>query len=95
LKKTPLTKKNHKSIADRLQVESDQIGTNAAKNFLNLGDLNLPTKITQLNDRIAEVRLICESCGEQIGTLLMRTIEAEAQRNTKVVCQNCRKVDAE
>jgi hypothetical protein len=52
---------------------------------------SLPIEITQSSGNVAEVRFVCDSCKEMIGTRLMLRKEAEAQMKTKVICQKCRK----
>jgi len=52
----------------------------------------LPAEITQANGRVAEVRLVCDNCGQLIGTSLMPKSQAEDQVASQVVCQHCREV---
>jgi hypothetical protein len=52
--------------------------------------LALPTNITQFNERVAEVRLICDQCGTLIGISLMKKKQADAQKNGRVICQSCK-----
>lgn len=49
----------------------------------------MPTEITQCNERVAEVRLTCDYCGNLIGTRLMLRKEAEELKNKKQTCSQC------
>ena len=44
----------------------------------------------QSNGRVSEVRIVCDQCGNIVGTSLLPTAEAEAQRKQKAICQQCK-----
>ncbi|MFB3890152.1 MAG: hypothetical protein ACE14S_11725 [Candidatus Bathyarchaeia archaeon] len=50
----------------------------------------MPAEITQSNAHAAEVRFVCDECGEMIGTQLMLREKAEAQIGKRVICRRCR-----
>jgi hypothetical protein len=50
----------------------------------------VPAEITQANSHVAEVRFICDSCGEVIGTRIMLKTEADAEIEKKVICLQCK-----
>ncbi len=49
----------------------------------------MPIEITQSNDRIAEVTLICDCCGKHIGTRLMPKAEVEVLMEKELFCGQC------
>jgi hypothetical protein len=50
----------------------------------------MPAEITQTNNRVAEVRFTCDSCGQLIGTRLMPRKQADTQLKSQVICQHCK-----
>jgi hypothetical protein len=50
----------------------------------------LPAEITQSNARVAEIRLICDQCGQLIGTHILSVAKAEKEKAVKVICQRCK-----
>jgi hypothetical protein len=56
---------------------------------MQIGKTKMPIEITQSNDRIAEVTLICDCCGKHIGTRLMPKIEVEALIARELFCGQC------
>ena len=50
----------------------------------------MPAEIIQANGRVAEVRTVCDNCGQFVGTRLMPKKQAEVQVKSQVLCQNCR-----
>jgi len=52
--------------------------------------MNVPLKILQSNDRVAEVQFICDCCGKLMRTSVITKKEADAQNNTKITCSQCK-----
>jgi hypothetical protein len=50
----------------------------------------LPLKIIQNNKRVAEVQFVCDSCGKLVRTSLITREEAEAQKEIKIICWECK-----
>jgi len=50
----------------------------------------LTIKIVQSNERVAEVQFVCDYCGKLVKTCLITREEAEAQKNTKTICCQCK-----
>ncbi len=44
----------------------------------------------QLNDRVAEVQYICDSCGKLTRTSIISRDEFQAQKDDNVICWHCR-----
>jgi hypothetical protein len=44
----------------------------------------------QCNNRVAEVRLICDCCGAMVGIRIMPKKEAELQTKKPIFCEECR-----
>jgi len=52
----------------------------------------LPIKIIQSNERAAEVRFVCDVCGQHIHTSVIPRDEVEDKRDIKIICCNCKKL---
>jgi hypothetical protein len=50
----------------------------------------VPVEIAQTNDRVAEVRIVCDRCGRLIGISLMPVAEAKIKTNSGAVCEQCK-----
>jgi hypothetical protein len=57
---------------------------------LGFGGFDLPVEIKHADERVAEVRLICDQCSKIIATCLMRKEQVEAKKECQVICQNCK-----
>jgi hypothetical protein len=53
----------------------------------------LPTEITQSNARVAEIRLICDQCGQLIGTHILPMARVEKEKGAKIICQRCKEAN--
>lgn len=49
----------------------------------------MPVEIVQKNERLAEVRILCDRCGKEVLTLLLELSRAEAQRDQPHLCREC------
>ena len=49
----------------------------------------MPVEIVQKNERLAEVRILCDRCGKEVLTLLLELSRAEAQRDQQHLCREC------
>jgi hypothetical protein len=54
------------------------------------GEISLPLRIIQSNDRISEVQFICDYCEKIIKTSLISKDEVDAQKNKSIVCWHCK-----
>jgi DNA-directed RNA polymerase subunit RPC12/RpoP len=50
----------------------------------------LPVNIIQCNERVAEVQYVCDSCGKLIRTSLISKKDADAYKDEKVTCWQCK-----
>ncbi|HYA77423.1 MAG TPA: hypothetical protein VEF91_01780 [Verrucomicrobiae bacterium] len=50
----------------------------------------MPISVLQSNDRVAEVKFICDYCGKLVRTSVITRQEAEAKKDTKITCSQCK-----
>jgi hypothetical protein len=51
----------------------------------------MPIVIVQQNEKVAEVKFICDCCGKLIKTSVIPQKEVDAQKNKTLTCYKCHK----